>query len=152
MKFLAKAAGLASCCLISTLSLAQAGELQLSEVELDRVTAGNQLFQPSSAFDGVNNQLAPGGLLGPPAPPPPPPALPPVAPPANQIVTTDGPATARIVIPSATGEGTIQFVIGAVSGDGFATAEAGLQGNITGGNNSRFTSGGTGANITGVFN
>lgn len=152
MKSLARAAGLASCCLLSTLSLAQAGEVMLSEAALDRVTAGALLFEvDNSAFGSVNNQLTPGGLIGPPAPPPvitPPPPLPPVV---NPFVVTDGPATARVTPPAGSGDGTLAIVLEATSGDGFAAAAAGLVGSITGGNNSRFTGGGSSTNISGTF-
>jgi len=149
MKSLAKAVGLASCCLLSTVSLAQAGEAQLSAVELDRVTAGGQLFSTAPAFDTVNNQLTPGGLIGPPAPPPPPPPAPPPLP-SNQFTETAGPARATITVPTATGSGAITIVLGATSSPGFAAAEAGIAGSITGGANSRFQGGGSTTNISTV--
>lgn len=153
MKSRAWAAGVASCCLLSTLSLAQAGEVKLSEAALDRVTAGALLFEvDSQAFGAVSNQLTPGTLLGPPVPPPaPPPAPAPIPQPSNQVSVSDGGASATIFLPTSNSSGSLEVLLGATSGDGFAAAEAGLAGSLTGGANSRFSGGGTRTNVSSFF-
>ena len=142
MKSLARAVGFASCCLVATASLANAGEVALSNVDLDRVTAGNLLFTPNPAFGPVGSQVSPGLLAPVPAPPPitPPPTTPVVP---NTITVSDQGATASIRIPTVPSGGIVNVTLAVDNSGPSSTASTSVQGNIVGGTNSQFSGGGS---------
>jgi len=94
---LVKLLGVASCCVVMTVSVAKADAVALSETDLDRVTAG-QLLDPielPSEFQGKFDLLP--GLLAPPPPPPPPPEPDPVVPDLRDLRGLPGQALSAIL-------------------------------------------------------
>lgn len=111
------AVGLASCCMVVAVAMADAAEVRLSDAQLDGITAGERLLDsPNSGVYRLNNSLLqpPAPVITPPAPTTPDTPTPP-APVPNAITITQGGVTLVIGIPTAP-PGSTAEVGGSING------------------------------------
>lgn len=121
-----EAVGLAACCMVAAVAVADAAELRLSDAQLDGITAGERLLDsPNSGVYRLNNSL-----LQPPAPP----VITPPAPTTPDTPTPPAPVPNSITIT----QGGVTLVIGIPTGPPGSTAEVG--GSINGTSGYAFTS------------
>ena len=129
------AAGLASCCMVMTLAMADAAELRLSEAQLDGITAGERLLDsPNGTVYRLN-----GSILQPPPPAPPRPAAfrpPPPRPPPPPPPTRRPPPAPPAPVPNSVtiAQNGVTLVIGIPTGPAGSSAEVGGSINGTSGN------------------